>query len=76
MRPGKIVVHRYGTDSVFQDLTFTYPSKIITPKVHNLQAVAVAYLLNYGGGLVGGDQLELAVFVGEDAKLGLFTQVR
>jgi len=74
MRPGKIVVHRYGADSVFQELTFTYPSKIITPKVHNLQAFAIAYLLNYGGGLVGGDQLELSVFLGEDAKLGLLTQ--
>lgn len=38
--------------------------------------VGIAYMLSYGGGLVGGDRIELEVDVGEGAALMLLTQVR
>jgi urease accessory protein len=42
--------------------TFQYPLKIITPPspVGDLKS-ALAFLLTYGGGLVGGDQVHLKV---------------
>lgn len=34
------------------------------------------YMVTYGGGLVGGDKIELQVEVGPGAKLLMLTQVR
>jgi urease accessory protein len=78
IRPGegRIVVefdeHRGHT---FVELSCTYPLKLLSPKSKE-DPVAIAYVLSYGGGLVGGDEVELEVAVREGASLMLLSQVR
>lgn len=48
--------------SALTKATFQYPLKIITPpSPAGSQKSALAFLLTYGGGLVGGDQVNLKV---------------
>ena len=58
----------------FAQLSYTYPLKLLSPGREN--SVAIVYVLSYGGGLVGGDEVELDVAVGEGASLMLLSQVR
>lgn len=57
---GRAHVHAFGLEAHFSELSFMYPLKLISPS--NLFAgrgevpTAIAYVLSYGGGLVGGDR--------------------
>lgn len=75
--PGVGHIH-LGPSSLFRTLAFCYPLKLIspTPLPSSPAGLRVAYVLSYGGGLVGGDRVWLDVDVEEGAKLVLLTQVR
>ena len=59
----------------FTQLSCTYPLKLLSPRSKE-DSVAIVYVLSYGGGLVGGDEVELEVGVREGASLMLLSQVR
>ena len=59
----------------FAQLSCTYPLKLLSPSSKE-DSVAIVYVLSYGGGLVGGDEVELEVGVREGASLMLLSQVR
>ena len=75
MRPGGgcISLALHGTRAVFSELSSTYPLKLLSPSVHD--KTAIVYLLTYGGGLVGGDEVDLEVNVLPGAQLVLLSQV-
>ena len=56
-------------------LSCTYPLKLLSPRSKE-DSVAIVYVLSYGGGLVGGDEVELEVEVREGASLMLLSQVQ
>ena len=58
----------------FTRLSCTYPLKLLSPR-SNEDSVAIVYVLSYGGGFVGGDEVELEVGVREGASLMLLSQV-
>lgn len=78
---GRAVVHAYGETAHFSELSFTYPLKLISPRVitssaqEAAQRTSILYVLSYGGGLVGGDKIELDIYVGANTKLVALTQV-
>ncbi|KAI1619951.1 urease accessory protein [Exophiala viscosa] len=60
-----------------QTFSYQYPLKLIAPKPHTAQDdkhVTVAFLLTYGGGLVGGDQVNLKIELQDATRLCLLTQ--
>lgn len=62
---------------VLTDLTYQYPLKLIAPDPHssaNDKHVTLVFLLTYGGGLVGGDRINLRVSLAEHTRLILVTQ--
>jgi len=71
---GRVVVHLHGSKAVFSELSSTYPLKLLSPRIEQ-DRVAVAYILTYGGGLVGGDRVDLVVIVGAGVTLVLLSQV-
>ena len=71
---GRIVARSYGSEIVFSELASTYPLKLLSPRIHQ-DGVALVYILSYGGGLVGGDHINLSVDVGSGAVLVLLSQV-
>lgn len=73
---GKIIVE-FDPDRghAFTQLSSTYPLKLLSPRGRG-DSVAIVYVLSYGGGLVGGDEVELEVDVREGASLMLLSQVR
>jgi len=74
---GKIVVRTFGRESVFEELSYSYPLKLLSPKVtaKGKLPTSIAYALSYGGGLVAGDRVNLDVDVGKKAALIFLTQV-
>ena len=78
---GRAVVHAYGETTHFSELSFTYPLKLIAPRIitspgqEAAQRTSLLYVLSYGGGLVGGDKIVLDIHVGADTKLVALTQV-
>ena len=78
---GRAVLHAYGETAHFSELSFTYPLKLIAPRVitssgqEAAQRTSILYILSYGGGLVGGDKIELDIHVGANSKLVALTQV-
>lgn len=72
---GHIVLDLHGNQAVFSSLSYRYPLKILSPRIHE-PTVAIAYVLTYGGGLVSGDRIHLRVDVASGASLLLLTQVR
>lgn len=70
---GRITVSLHGEKAVLSELSSTYPLKLLSPHVHD--RTAIVYLLTYGGGLVGGDQVDLAVEVQPGTGLVLLSQV-
>ncbi|KAG6818042.1 hypothetical protein H0H87_009197 [Tephrocybe sp. NHM501043] len=70
---GRISLISYGSTAVFSELASTYPLKLLAPRITR-HGVAVVYLLTYGGGLVGGDQVELTVAVDSQTVLVLLSQ--
>lgn len=62
---------------VLTDLTYQYPLKLIAPDPHNSaqnKHVTVVFLLTYGGGLVGGDKINLRASLAKHTRLVLVTQ--
>ena len=59
----------------FTHLSCTYPLKLLSPRSKE-DSVAIVYVLSYGGGLVGGDEVDLDIAVREGASLMLLSQVR
>jgi urease accessory protein len=55
-------------------LTYQYPLKLISPSPTVTQKSVLVFLLTYGGGLVGGDQVHLQIKVEPKAKLSIVTQ--
>jgi len=67
-----------GQQISFPVLRFSYPLKLIVSRtfrneLYNLQ-VGLVYLLNYGGGLVSGDQLSLDIELQEGCQLLCLSQ--
>lgn len=61
--------------SHISSLTYQYPLKLISPPRNPQQHLAaLVFLLSYGGGLVGGDTVSLAITVQPHAKLAIVTQ--
>ncbi|EXJ84533.1 hypothetical protein A1O3_05202 [Capronia epimyces CBS 606.96] len=62
---------------VLQTFTYQYPLKLIAPDPHHSgddKHVTIAFLLTYGGGLVGGDQISLKIELQDATRLVLLTQ--
>ncbi|TVY82272.1 putative urease accessory protein ureD-like [Lachnellula suecica] len=55
-------------------MTFQYPLKLISPSPAAHQKSVLVFLLTYGGGLVGGDQVHLTIKVKPNSKLSIVTQ--
>lgn len=60
--------------SGLETVTYQYPLKLISPRPAADQKSALVFLLSYGGGLVGGDSVNLAIDVLERSKLSIVTQ--
>ncbi|KAG8905561.1 hypothetical protein FRB99_008666 [Tulasnella sp. 403] len=72
---GRAVLQALGRDAVFSELSYTYPLKLVSPKIDAQNPVAIAYILSYGGGLISGDQIDITFEIGSGAVLQLLTQV-
>ena len=59
--------------AVISELSSAYPLKLLSPYIHD--RTALIYLMTYGGGLVGGDEIDLVVEVQSGAGLMLLSQV-
>ncbi|KAI1180775.1 UreD-domain-containing protein [Nemania sp. FL0916] len=72
---GRIVVDLLPNRlSTLEHMSYQYPLKLISPSPKvDLESVLV-FLLSYGGGLVGGDQVNLSIEVRSGAKLSIVTQ--
>jgi urease accessory protein len=60
--------------SALSTMTFQYPLKLISPSPSANQKSVLVFLLTYGGGLVGGDQVHLVIKIQANAKLSIVTQ--
>jgi urease accessory protein len=72
---GRIVVKLLPNHtSALEHITNQYPLKLISPSPKVNQASILVFLLSYGGGLVGGDQVNISIEVRPGAKLSIVTQ--
>jgi urease accessory protein len=71
---GKIAAQIHNNQVVFPVLSYAYPLKLLSPRMHQ-EGVALVYMMTYGGGLVGGDRISLSVNIEQDARLVLLSQV-
>src|SRR5687767_5048779 len=72
---GKIVAKLLPAGGTgLETMLYQYPLKLISPSSHSDQKSVLAFILSYGGGLVGGDAVNLSVEVHPGAKLSLVTQ--
>jgi urease accessory protein len=63
----------YGISGL-ETITFQYPLKLISPSPTAAQKSILVFLLTYGGGLVGGDQVQLRITIQPKARLSIVTQ--
>ncbi|KAI0307927.1 UreD urease accessory protein-domain-containing protein [Multifurca ochricompacta] len=70
---GNITARIHNNHVVFPVLSYTYPLKLLSPRIQQ-DGVAVVYMMTYGGGLVGGDRISLSINVEQDAQLVLLSQ--
>ncbi|KAJ2906608.1 putative urease accessory protein [Zalerion maritima] len=72
---GRVVVKPQpnGTPGV-ETITYQYPLKLISPSAKPNQKSVLVFLLSYGGGLVGGDQVSLEIDIQPEARLSIATQ--
>src|ERR1700751_667251 len=70
---GHIVLSKFGDTQVLSTLSFQYPLKLISPRLPG-QPCTSLFMMSYGGGLVGGDKIDLSVNVQSGSKLALLTQ--
>lgn len=73
MGTGHITCDLHSSTVVFSKLSSSYPLKLLSPRVAE-HGVAIVYVMSYGGGLVGGDCMQLIVEVGKECKLLLLSQ--
>ncbi|OTA67190.1 UreD-domain-containing protein [Hypoxylon sp. EC38] len=72
---GRIVVKLSPNNtSTLESMTYQYPLKLISPAIISEQSSVLVFLLSYGGGLVGGDQINLSIEVRPKARLSIVTQ--
>ncbi|EIW86836.1 UreD-domain-containing protein [Coniophora puteana RWD-64-598 SS2] len=71
---GRIACQSHGSGVVFSELSASYPLKLLAPRLSEEENVAITYVMTYGGGLVGGDDVQLFVDVGAGVRLLLLTQ--
>jgi urease accessory protein len=71
---GRVQVSSHCKKAIFSELSATYPLKLLAPTI-STPHVAVLYLLSYGGGLVGGDQVHIDAEILKGAILVILTQV-
>ncbi|KAI0123030.1 UreD urease accessory protein [Xylariales sp. AK1849] len=72
---GRIVVKNSPNNvSTLESIAYQYPLKLISPSVKADQKSVLVFLLSYGGGLVGGDHVNLSVDVQLNTKLSVVTQ--
>ena len=71
---GRVVARRHpnGTTTL-ESITYQYPLKLVSP-TSSARESALVFLLSYGGGLVGGDEVKLDVDVLSGARLSIVTQ--
>src|SRR5579863_3279382 len=72
---GKITAQMHNNRVGFPVLSYTYPLKLLSPRMQQ-EGVAVVYMMTYGGGLIGGDSIFLSINIEQDARLVLLSQVR
>lgn len=70
---GRISLSSDGRTVVFTEMSATYPLKLLSPRIPH-PGVALVYILSYGGGLVSGDVVQLAVNVDERSILVALSQ--
>ena len=70
---GQIAVSLHAGSAVLSTLSSKYPLKLLSPYIHD--KTALVYLMTYGGGLVGGDEIVVDVKVQSGARLLLLSQV-
>lgn len=61
-------------NSGLETIIYQYPLKLITPSRPSEVRSVLVFLLSYGGGLVGGDNVNLSIEVNAGAKLSIVTQ--
>jgi len=72
---GRVVVSlRPNKTSALEHITYQYPLKLISPSPKVDQPSVLVFLLSYGGGLVGGDTVNLTIEVRASARLSIVTQ--
>lgn len=57
-----------------ESITYQYPLKLISPDAKLDQKSVLVFLLSYGGGLVGGDRVNLTISVLPGSRLSIVTQ--
>ncbi|KAI9462436.1 UreD-domain-containing protein [Lactarius psammicola] len=70
---GNITAQIHNNRVVFPVLSYTYPLKLLSPRVQQ-DGVAIVYMITYGGGLVCGDCISLSVNIEQDAQLVFLSQ--
>ena len=70
---GRIAVSLHVGKAVISELSSRYPLKLLSPYIHD--ETALVYFMTYGGGLVGGDRIDLDLKIQIGAKLVLLSQV-
>ncbi|KAI0304763.1 UreD-domain-containing protein [Russula brevipes] len=70
---GKITAQIHNNQVVFPVLSYAYPLKLLSLRMHQ-EGVALVYMMTYGGGLVGGDRISLSINIEQDARLLLLSQ--
>ncbi|KAF8269306.1 UreD urease accessory protein-domain-containing protein [Lactarius quietus] len=70
---GNITAQIHSNRVVFPVLSYTYPLKLLSPRVQQ-DGVAIVYVITYGGGLVSGDCISLSANIEQDAQLVFLSQ--
>ncbi|KAH9044781.1 UreD-domain-containing protein [Lactarius pseudohatsudake] len=70
---GNITAQIHSNRVVFPVLSYTYPLKLLSPRVQQ-DGVAIVYMITYGGGLVCGDRISLSANIEQDAQLVFLSQ--
>ncbi|VDB99753.1 unnamed protein product [Peniophora sp. CBMAI 1063] len=73
-KAGKIRAVLHGDHVAFPEMMYTYPLKLLAPRLPGARGAAIVYMVSYGGGLVGGDRVRLDIDVGRGVKLLLLSQ--
>jgi urease accessory protein len=70
---GRVVLSKLGDEQTLSTLSYQYPLKLISPRQSSQPCTSV-FIMSYGGGLVGGDKIDLSITVKQNCKLALLTQ--